>query len=395
LEVCLNEIEQGTEVDAVLSRYPDLADELRPMLETSAQAKKMSVPGPSQEIVKRNRAKLLQRAAEMREEQIASSSRRVWSVPLRRMLVTLMVVAMLFISSTGLVRASSNTLPGDNLYPVKRTWEDMMVFFTFDADKREELEFEHENERLEELHELFAEGRSANVDFAGYVTRLSGDEWRVSGITVFISSQTRLPDQEVLVGAAVRVRGQIQNGISVMAERVDLLPPGSKLPEVEDDELEEESEGDDEEEEHEGSNQPVEQSSGKGSEGKTGDSPIIIPTPEYIPENESINGVVTSIEDKFVIVNGILMDIRFAQVEGVPRIGAAVEVEGYFDADGILIVTKIKFKVGGSGIDNNPRNNNDDSNNINSNDDDSNDNDNDDDDDDDNKNDNDNEPDDD
>jgi hypothetical protein len=112
LEVCLNEIEQGVDIDTLVSNYPDLADELRPILETSIQARKMAVPVPPEEVVKRNRARLLQRAAEMREEQIAST-RRVWFVPLRRILVTLMVFVFLFVSGTNLVRASSNTLPGD------------------------------------------------------------------------------------------------------------------------------------------------------------------------------------------------------------------------------------------------------------------------------------------
>lgn len=384
LEVCLNDIEQGADVEAALSRYPDLADELHPMLETVAQAKGMAVPVPSADIVKRNRAKLLQHAAEMREGQITSSSRRVWSVPLRRVGVTFMVVAMLFVSSTNLVRAASTTLPGDNLYPVKRTWEDLSLLFTFDVEEREALELEHENERLDELHELFVEGRSANVDFAGYVTRVSGDEWRVSGITVFISSQTRLPDQDVLVGAAVRVRGQSQNGMSVGAKRVDLLPPGSKLPEVEDDELES-----DDDEEREGSNQSVGQNSGPGSVAEATVAPLF-PTATLIfdPEDESMEGVVTSIEDNFVIVNGILMDIRYAEVVGVPHIGAAVDVEGNYDADGIFIVTKIKFKAGGSDNGDDSANSKDDGN-INSNDDDDNDNKNDNDDHD-NKNDNDN-----
>lgn len=361
-EICLNEIEHGAEVDAVLSRYPDLADELRPMLETSAQAKEMSVPAPSEDIVKRNRAKLLQRAAEMREEQVASNSRRVWSVPLRRTLVTLMVVAMLFVSGTNLVRAASSTLPGDGLYPVKRTWEDILLFFTFDTQEREALELEHENERLDELHELFVEGRSAKVDFAGYVTRLSGDEWRVSGITVFISSQTRLPDQEVQVGAAVRVRGQIQTGMSVTAERIELLPVGSRLPEVEDNELESDDE------EHEGSNQSAHGNSGTGSGSEAGVAPLIIPVPKFNPEKETIEGVVAAIENNFIVVNAILMDIRNAEVKGVPYIGASVKAEGYYDADGIFIVAKIEFKSVGSDNGTTPANN--------SNDDDDNDNDN-------------------
>jgi hypothetical protein len=42
LEICLKEIEQGADVDTVLFRYPDLADELRPILEASVKAKAMA-----------------------------------------------------------------------------------------------------------------------------------------------------------------------------------------------------------------------------------------------------------------------------------------------------------------------------------------------------------------
>jgi hypothetical protein len=38
LEICLQEIEQGVDIDTVLFRYPDLADELRPILEASVNA---------------------------------------------------------------------------------------------------------------------------------------------------------------------------------------------------------------------------------------------------------------------------------------------------------------------------------------------------------------------
>ena len=67
LEICLEEIEQGMDVETVLFRYPDLADELRPILEASADAKQMAAPMPSEEVVRRNRAKVLQHASEMRE----------------------------------------------------------------------------------------------------------------------------------------------------------------------------------------------------------------------------------------------------------------------------------------------------------------------------------------
>jgi len=338
LEICLNEIEQGRDVDTVLFRYPELADQLRPIIKASINAKKMVVPVPSQDIVRKNRAKLLQYAAEMREQSNAPS-RHIWSVPLRRALVTLMVIALLFVSSTNLVRASSNTLPGDNLYPVKRTWEDVSLFFTFDTTKREELELEHENERLDELHDLFAEGRSANVDFAGYVSRQNGAEWRVSGITVIISSKTRLPNQLVEINSAIRVKGQAQNDMSVLAETVELLPSGSKLPEVKDNELE--NDGD----EHESLNQQNMEDINAGPVSK---ATVIPTTPKATPifdtRHETIEGTVTAVEDKYVVVKGIAMDIQQAEVNGNPNVGVIAKAEGYFDSNGIFIVRKIEFK---------------------------------------------------
>jgi uncharacterized membrane protein YgcG len=277
LEICLQDIEQGAEIETVLFSYPELAEELRPILEASVNAKRMAVLAPSAEVILRNRAKLLQQAAEMREVKVRSASHRTWFTSLRRAVVTLVVVALLFASGTGLVRAASTTLPGDNLYPVKRTWEDVLLLFTFNLQQREALEIEHENKRLDELNELFAEGRSAEVDFAGLVTLQNGDQWLVAGFPVVISAQTEMPDQPVAVGDAVRVRGITGADGIVLAERVKLLPPGAKLPDVDD-------QPETEKENNEGSNQPNEENSGKGSEG---DAPQVEETQS--PEIESEN----------------------------------------------------------------------------------------------------------
>jgi len=256
LEICLQDIEQGADIDTVLFRYPELADELRPILEASVNARSMAIVDPSAEMVHRNRAKVLQLAAQMRESKVKSSSRRIWFVSLRRIAVTLAVVVTLFVSGTGLVRAASTTLPGDNLYPVKRTWEDVLLLFTFNLQQRESLEIEHENERLHELREVFAEGRFAEVEFAGLVTSQNGTEWMVAGIPVVISGQTELRDGPITVGNAVRVKGHTQGNSVVLAEEIKVLPPDAKLP----DEVEVE------EENHEGPNQQNEDNSGKGSE---------------------------------------------------------------------------------------------------------------------------------
>jgi len=352
LEICLQEIENGVDIDSVLFRYPEHAEELRPMLEVSVHAKSIASPEASADVIRRNRSKVLQHAAQMREAK-APSARRLWSVPLRRALVTLIVVGVLFISSTGLVRAASTTLPGDNLYPVKRTWEDVNILFTFNVQTREALEVEHENERLDELKNVFAAGRSVPVDFSGLVTRQNADLWLIAGVPVAVSAQTELPTQSIVVGNAVHVLGMTQKDGAVLAQRIELLSADTPLPEVGDDnsfELEQENSG--------ASNQAGEDNSGKGSGSET---PKIEATQsseiesgsgsssQREPKDQSVSGVVDSINGNIVVVNGQIMNVSNAEIKGTPKVGTAAKVEGYYDANGLFVVTEIEFQSSGSG----------------------------------------------
>jgi hypothetical protein len=273
----------------------------------------------------------------------------MWSVPLRRVLVSLAVILALFVSSTGLVRAASTTLPGDNLYPVKRTWEDLLVLFTFNIQSRQALEVEHENERLEELYELFAEGRSAKVDFAGIVTRQNGDLWLVSKVPVVITPETDLRDQPVAAGDAVRVRGITQPDGTVRAERVDILMEGTPLPEVED------NSNDEEHELPENGNEEGEDNSGSGSgaeNSNTGESEA--PEDDFDRDTFSQEGVVDSINGSVLVIDGQSLNIANAEVRGTPQVGASVKVEGYIDANGVFIVTRIEFREDGSSEESDP-----------------------------------------
>lgn len=371
LEQCLVEIEQGADMDTVLFRYPDLADELRPILETSIKAMDMAIAEPPLAMAHITRAKLLQHAAELREAK-AKRSTRFWFASLRRMAVTFIVLLALFASGNGLVRASSNTIPGDKLYPVKRTWEDVLVLFTFNAQQRDELEIEHEYERLEELNELFAEGRSVKVDFTGYVTRLTSNEWRVSAISVFISPQTVLPNDTVTVGAAVRVVGVTQSDKTVLAERIELLPAGSKLPDVENNELDIQQENSNE------SDQSGEQESTSGSESEapqigetntpepgsidmepedsgaeshvTATPSVSVPKATEAPQTNygykeaSLEGTLQSMHGDIWTIGGRSVNVSSARISGTPVIGAKVHVEGYIDSSGAFVAQKVEIE---------------------------------------------------
>jgi hypothetical protein len=312
LEECLQAIEQGETIETTLIRYPEFANELRPILEAAVSAKNMAMFTVSADVAQRNRAKLLQRAAQMRDAQPAPANR--WFPSFQRLAVALAMMLLFFMSGTSLVRAASSALPGDSLYSVKRSWEDVTLFFAFDAEEHETLEIEFENERLEEINDLFTSGRSAKVDFAGIVTRQNGDGWRVANILVIVSGQTDIPEQPVDVGAAVRVTGITKGDGIVLAEQIELLPAGVPLPEVEDDQPEIEAE-----------------------------EPEVTPQPDHGTSN---SGVAT----------------ETPELEGVPVIGARAKVEGYYRPDGVFVAIKIEIINNSSRNDDLNSNNNNDGN---------------------------------
>jgi len=229
LETCLQAMENGADFETVLARYPEQAEELRPILQASINAKKMAVPEPSADVVRRNRAKLLQHAAQMREDR-DQPVKRNWNLFQNRLAITFFLFIIFLYGGTGIVSASSDAIPGDVLYPVKRGWEGVSLSFTFDVDDRDALASEQENERLREIDELFALGMSANVDFAGVVTSQRNDAWQIAQITVVVTPQTQLPDGSVHVGLAVRVYGYTRSDGVVVADRIEYLPVNSALP---------------------------------------------------------------------------------------------------------------------------------------------------------------------
>lgn len=364
LEVCLQDVENGVDLETVLARYPEQAVELRPILQASLDAKKMAVSEPSADVVRRNRAKLLQHAAQLRETQPTPAKR--WFPAFQRLAVALGMLLLFFVSGTSLVRAASSALPGDSLYSVKRSWEDVTLFFAFNAEEHKSLEIEFENERLKEINSLFTSGRSAKVDFAGIVTRQNGDGWRIANILVIVSEQTEFPAQQVDVGAAVRVTGTTNGNGVVYAEKIELLPAGAPLPEVEVEDTPEEIEV---AETPQATSQPENENSAPESSAEAPEIEVTLtPSPVSTPKIEFFEGILNSISKDVWTVNAILVNVANAEIKGVPVIGARAKVEGYYRPDGVFVAIKIEIITNGSSNDNLNSNNNNDDGSTNSND---------------------------
>ncbi len=348
LENCLQNLEQGQDLDSVLARYPDLVKQLRPMLEASLRARTPSGRTIPSDVQRRGRARLMQRAAEMREAKRAPCRRMI---PMfSRWAITFGVAGALFISSTGLVSASSGTLPGDQLYPVKRTWEDVRLLFVFNPQGRNVLESQYEQERLNEIDELLMKGRSASITFSGLVISQQNRQWLVSGIPVSVTNSTRLPADVISNGVPVAVIGTTRNDGIVDAQEIRLLQPGVSLPPLE-------PSGDNDqngETDNENHSVPVAPTAANKNL-QTTPLPVIVimpgtPAPEQPSASQQqqkgyeFSGVVESIRGNVWNINGQSVIADQAQIDGAVKVGSAVKFEGYYDATGKFIVTKVEVK---------------------------------------------------
>jgi hypothetical protein len=343
LEVCIKALETGANIEAVLKLYPHMADELRPILEAVIRAQSLSVETVPENAISRGRARVLGHAAEMRE---ASRRPRGAGFVLRRFATAMLLTVVLLLSGTGIVSASSGALPGDNLYPVKRSWEEVRLWFTFSPEGREELESEYEQERLDEIDVLLGEGREETIAFYGIITAQDGDYWLVSGVPVQITTKTQLPADSMSIGAPVTVVGRTNTQGFIEAQMVGALDPGVSLPPLEPTELEIDEEG-------------VEQ--GEQDAGESLLSPYQgeyeIEDHEEQPSTFEFRGVVSSQKDDIWIINGQQVDVSQADIIGNITVGTFVKLDGYYAPDGNFIVTKIEVRKSGNNDNTNGGNN--------------------------------------
>ncbi|MFK7800895.1 MAG: DUF5667 domain-containing protein, partial [Anaerolineae bacterium] len=77
-------------------------------------------------------------------------------------------------SSVATVGASTNSLPGEILYPVKQITEQSRLAIA-SPEKKEELMVQFANTRIEELGQLIEEGEAATMTLDGIVEVIDDD----------------------------------------------------------------------------------------------------------------------------------------------------------------------------------------------------------------------------
>jgi len=175
LALCLDRLQRGeATLETILVEHPDLAAELRPLLEAAAWLQGKQAPlAPRPEFISTSRQNLV---ARLRQEQSAATGapsqapRLGWAARLRQWFLTInrpvnkrlalqfvMVVVLLvglFSGGVGAVLASQQALPGEVLYPLKISLEQVELLLSADESDDIHLHLQFAQLRTGEMQKL-------------------------------------------------------------------------------------------------------------------------------------------------------------------------------------------------------------------------------------------------
>jgi len=161
LEECLELLRQGVSLEECLTRYPEDAEELEPLLRTAQVARHRLTFG----VPARARARIRARVIAEWDQEHAPREQH-WRLPAfvpRWAVVTACVVLALLLAGAGTVTAAGGTVPGDLLYPVKMATEEVRLALTFSDLAKAELHVDLAEQRVDEIRKLVERGEPEKI----------------------------------------------------------------------------------------------------------------------------------------------------------------------------------------------------------------------------------------
>ena len=247
LDECLSRMCAGQSVEECLAAYPAQAEDLQPLLSVFKEMQTVPEPLERSEAVRTGRQRMLV-ALDVREsrapvsfgwfsryaEQIhqklrpqeAQTTRSTKEINMKLVLrFALALVASLVIGTQIVFAASYSSLPGDTLYPVKLSWEQLQLNLTPDQEGRQDIEASLDQTRIQEAQNLMNQQRPATVEFKGYLSSMDDanhtiDVW---GMTVHITAGTTLKG-DLQVGVYVHIVASVDNHGQLIAQLVEVIP---------------------------------------------------------------------------------------------------------------------------------------------------------------------------
>ena len=167
LDICLDRIMvKGDTIEQCLGSYPEQAADLEPLLRAALSAVKASSHiEPRPEFQRLAKHRLLSAIGEKGKKR-AEHRMPLWGWQ-RRWAVALVAVLVLILIGAGTVTASTSSLPGDTLYPVKTATEKVQGFFTLDSEAKANFHMKLAQRRLDELELLVKRNRDIPQSLLG------------------------------------------------------------------------------------------------------------------------------------------------------------------------------------------------------------------------------------
>ena len=219
---CLDALDRGEPIGAILSRYPEKANELRPILETAAQLGAMNLQ-PTVAAQAKSKQVFLTQADGLKAGTIRRPRRRPLSV-LGALLRPLLITTLLVILFLGFVTTSRNALPGDALYGAKLIIEGAQLSLSGNSASMTERIRQN---RILEIEALLQQNREANVAFRGLIDEVMDETWRIEGLLVAVAAAELRGDPQM--GDFVEVRGLVTNG-RLIASRIVVIDKNENPP---------------------------------------------------------------------------------------------------------------------------------------------------------------------
>jgi hypothetical protein len=183
-------LEQGEPMDSILGRYPVQAADLRLVLQVSQLTAAVQFPATEAARAASLQAVLNEAKRLTTITTPAPRPQFAWKSLFRLAMSLGIVLLMLVVGVAGLSAAAETTIPGDSLYGVKRTFEEVRLLFATDDSA---LQAEYAARRRMETRMLIGKDRVESVQFVAEVTQIRPDRWLVDGdITVIIISDSQI-----------------------------------------------------------------------------------------------------------------------------------------------------------------------------------------------------------
>ena len=163
LDECVERLLQGESVEQCLERYPEHAVQLEPLLRVAKATRETSSVEPRPEFKAQARYQIEsllhakgQKAGPRRLPLVSWVPR--WAV------VVAAVFLVILLAGSGTVAASSSSLPGDTLYPVKTATERVWLSMTFSDTARARLQAKFADRRVAEMARMAERGNTERME---------------------------------------------------------------------------------------------------------------------------------------------------------------------------------------------------------------------------------------